>query len=84
MINSNEIIRGCSLSEARYMLDHFYGRTVELVSCLDYFNYAGDSIHLLENQRHCAVLLNVGYNSTLYNNLFHWMLPCTEAALRSR
>ena len=32
MINSNEIIRGCSLSEARYMLDHFYGRTVELVS----------------------------------------------------
>jgi len=30
MINSNEIIRGCSLSEARYMLDHFYGRTVEL------------------------------------------------------
>ena len=31
LINSNEIIRGCSLSEARYMLDHFYGRTVELV-----------------------------------------------------
>eukprot|EP00795_Rhopilema_esculentum_P012993 gene12993-3761_t len=30
LINSNEIIRGCSLSEARYMLDHFYGRTVEL------------------------------------------------------
>ena len=43
MINSNEIIRGCSLSEARYMLDHFYGRTVELVSYLDYFNYVGDS-----------------------------------------
>ena len=35
MINSNEIIRGCSLSEARYMLDHFYGRTVELVSRIE-------------------------------------------------
>lgn len=41
MINSNEIIRGCSLSEARYMLDHFYGRAIELVSFLDYFNNVG-------------------------------------------
>eukprot|EP00794_Sanderia_malayensis_P016767 gene16767-18461_t len=30
MINSSEIMRGCSLSEARYMLEHFYGKSVEL------------------------------------------------------
>lgn len=31
-LNPNEIIKGCSLSETKYILEHFYTKSIETVS----------------------------------------------------